>query len=196
MSGQGTGEFTRETAETKVKVRLTLAGSGCTDIDTGLGSLDHMLSLLAFWAGFDLELQASGDLDVDAHHTVEDVGLCLGEALQRAVGDKKGMARVGWARVPMDEALCEAVVDLSGRPYLVYQDEILPAAVLGQERDLWREFFKSLAFRAAMNLHIRYLYGKNGHHLLEAACKATGLSLRQALAGRNQGILSTKGGLD
>jgi imidazoleglycerol-phosphate dehydratase len=193
---QGAAEFSRETKETKVHVKLKVFGSGLVEADTGLGSLDHMLSLLAFWAGFDLELSASGDLQVDAHHTVEDVGLCLGEALRRAIGDRRGMARVGWARVPMDEALSEVVLDLSGRPYLVCQDDILPDMVFGQEKDVWREFFKSLAFRAGMNLHIRYLYGKNGHHLVESSFKALGLSLRQALSGRNQGIMSTKGGLD
>ena len=128
--------------------------------------------------------------------TLEDTGLCLGETLSRAIGDKSGLTRVGWARVPMDEALSEVAIDISGRPYLVYHDQILPDTIFNQEKDLWREFFKSLAFRAGINLHINFCYGRNGHHLIESACKGVGLSLRQALAPDRSGILSTKGSLD
>lgn len=189
-------EYTRETKETRIHVKFAIHGSGQIQINTGLGFADHMLTLLGFWAGFDLELTAKGDLEVDPHHTLEDVGLCLGEALSRAVGDKSGLARVGWARVPMDEALTDVALDLSGRPYLVYQDQILPALIFNQEKDLWREFFKSLAFQSRMNLHITFCYGKNGHHLLESACKGVGLSLFQALSPGRSGIFSTKGRLD
>jgi imidazoleglycerol-phosphate dehydratase len=189
-------EFQRQTRETDIWLALDILGHGDIQVTTGLGYVDHMLTLMAFWAGFDLQLKASGDLEVDAHHTLEDIGLCLGEVLSRSLGDKSGISRVGWARVPMDEALTEVVIDLSGRPYLVYDDDIVPALVFGQEKDVWREFFKSFAFRAGMNCHIRYLYGQNGHHLLESACKGLGLSLAQALSLQERGIFSTKGRLD
>lgn len=188
--------YTRETRETQISVELTVHGHGRITIDTGLGFANHMLTLIAFWAGFDLSLKAKGDLDVDPHHTLEDVGLCLGETISRSVGDKSGLARVGWARIPMDEALAEVTIDLSGRPFLVYQDDILPAIIFQQDKDLWREFFKSLTFTARMNLHITYCYGRNGHHLLESACKGLGLCLQQGLRFKQSGILSTKGSLD
>lgn len=189
-------EYTRETSETSVRVELEVQGQGQTLVRTGTGYGDHMITLLAFWAGFDLTVEASGDIQVDSHHSLEDIGLCLGEALNRSLGDRSGLARVGWALVPMDEALVEAVIDLSGRPYLVYEDHILPEIVFGQEKDLWREFFKSLAFKAGMNLHILYRYGRNGHHLVEAACKAVGLGLGRALMSQDRGLMSTKGRLD
>jgi imidazoleglycerol-phosphate dehydratase len=134
---------------------------------------------------------------VDAHHTVEDVALCLGQALSEALGDRKGIARVGAAKVPMDEALTDVCVDLSGRSYLVFNGaELLPPTLAGEERDLWREFFKSLAAGARMNLHITLLYGRNGHHLLESACKGLGLALRAAVARTRNTLLSTKGSID
>lgn len=191
----GRSEYSRETGETRVSVSLKLYGSGKAHIDTGLGCLDHMLHLCAFWGGFDLDLTARGDLHVDAHHTVEDCGLSLGRALYEAVGDKRGLARVGWAKVPMDEALVEVVLDLSGRPFLVYKEEVLPPQIFGQEKDIWREFFKSLADQARMNLHIRFDYGENGHHLIEAACKALGLGLGRAVQGQGDNVPSTKGKL-
>ena len=125
-------QYTRETRETSISVELNVYGQQQIHIDTGLGFADHMLTLLAFWAGFDLRVSARGDLEVDAHHTLEDVGLCLGETLFRTLADKSGLSRVGWARVPMDEALAEVAIDLSGRPYLVYQDDILPAMIFQQ----------------------------------------------------------------
>jgi imidazoleglycerol-phosphate dehydratase len=190
-------EITRETKETAINLSLCLDGSSDVQVRTGFGMADHLITLLAFWAGFDLALDCKGDLHVDAHHTVEDVGLCLGQALARALGDRKGIARVGWARVPMDEALAEASVDLSGRAYLVFRgQELLPPVIAGEESDLWREFFKSFAAGAAMNLHIGFAYGNNGHHLLESACKGLGLALRAAVAQNRGSILSTKGSLD
>lgn len=191
----GTAEYSRETRETRVSISLNLYGSGEARIDTGLGCLDHMLHLLAFWAGFDLQLAASGDLHVDAHHTVEDCGLCLGRALSEAAGDKQGLARIGWAKVPMDEALAEAVLDLSGRPFLVFRESVLPPVIFGQEKDIWREFFKALSDRAAMNLHLCLEYGENGHHLIEAACKALGLALGRAVSRQGDTLPSTKGAL-
>ena len=189
-------EYHRTTKETDITVALALDGDGMVSVDTGLGFADHMITLLAFWAGFDLKLTCAGDLEVDAHHTLEDVGLCLGESLNRCLGDKKNICRVGWARVPMDEALCDVALDLSGRPYLVYEDDMLPGLIAGEERDVWREFFKSVAYKGQMNLHMRFLYGKNGHHLLESACKGMGLALRQAVTPGRIGIFSTKGSLD
>jgi len=191
-----TASLSRTTKETDIRLSLALEGTGRTDIATGLGFADHMLTLLAFWAGFDLSLACTGDMHVDAHHSLEDVGLALGQGLAEALGDKAGIARVANAEVPMDEALAEVVVDLSGRPYLVYADELLPAVIAGEEKDVWREFFKSFAQRAGMNLHIRFEYGKNGHHLLEAAFKALGLALRQAVQVTRSGVSSTKGSVD
>lgn len=186
----------RTTKETDIRAELRLEGAGVCSIETGMGFADHMLTLMTFWAGFDLTLSCKGDLEVDAHHSLEDIGLCLGQVLAQALGDKAGIARVASAKVPMDEALAEVVVDLSGRPYLVYDDALLPAQIAGEEKDVWREFFKSLAQRAGMNLHIRYEYGKNGHHLLEAAFKALGLALRQAVQVCRVGAPSTKGSVD
>jgi imidazoleglycerol-phosphate dehydratase len=191
-----TAQLERTTKETSIKVGLNMPGQGQIQVDTGMGYANHMVTLMAFWAGMDLELACQGDLEVDAHHSLEDIGLCLGQALQEAVGDKAGLARVGWARVPMDEALVDAVVDLSGRPYLVYSDQVVPAVLFGQEKDVWREFFKSFAFRAGMNMHINFAYGCNGHHLLEAAFKGVGLCLRQALRNEHATVFSTKGSLD
>jgi imidazoleglycerol-phosphate dehydratase len=191
------GAFSRETGETRVAVEIELDGVGTAVVDTGFGFADHMLNLLAFWAGFDLKLTCRGDLEVDAHHSIEDAAICLGEAFRQALGDRVGIARVGVAKVPMDEALCEVVVDLSGRPYLVYRENVLPPIIAGEEKDLWREFFKSLAVSARMNLHINYEYGQNGHHLVEAAFKALGLALRHATAAHGSSrVPSTKGSLD
>lgn len=189
------GTTKRKTKETDVSVKLTLDGSGTTAINTGWGFADHMLGLLTFWAGFDLELSCRGDFEVDAHHSLEDIGLCLGKALDEALGKREGIVRVGSAKVPMDEALAEVVIDLSGRPYFVYREDVLPPVVAGEEKDLWREFFKSFAFQGRMNLHMHFLYGQNGHHLLEAACKSLGLALNQAVVQARRGVFSTKGSL-
>ncbi len=187
----------RNTKETRIKLNLALDGQSRVSVKTGFGLADHLLGLTAFWAGFDLALECLGDLEVDAHHSLEDVGLCLGQAFAAALGDKKGIARVGQAKVPMDEALTEVVLDISGRPYLVFLGgELLPPVLAGQEADLWREFFKAFASAARLNLHINLLYGKNGHHLLESACKGLGLALRRAVALERDLTLSTKGSLD
>ncbi|WP_428569170.1 MAG: imidazoleglycerol-phosphate dehydratase HisB [Solidesulfovibrio sp. DCME] len=190
------GAYSRETGETRVAVEIGLDGSGAAAVDTGYGFADHMLNLLAFWAGFDLKLTCRGDLEVDAHHSLEDVAICLGEALRQALGDRAGIARVGVAKVPMDEALCEAVVDLSGRAYLVYRENVLPPVIAGEEKDVWREFFKAFCHAARANVHIHYEYGQNGHHLVEAAFKALGLALRRATAVDGARVPSTKGSLD
>ncbi|WP_165069222.1 imidazoleglycerol-phosphate dehydratase [Desulfovibrio sp. ZJ200] len=187
----------RQSAETRIRLEVNLDGRGQTRISTGFGLLDHMLTLTAFWAGMDLQISCQGDMDVDAHHSVEDVGLTLGAALLEALGDRTGIARVGYGRVPMDEALAEVTVDLSGRPWLEWRgDTLLPPILAGEEKDLWREFYKALASGARCNLHVAFLYGKNGHHLLESAAKGLGLALNQAMQIQGTTIRSTKGGLD
>lgn len=188
----------RRTSETDITVTLNLDGTGIISVKTGFGLLDHMLSLLFFWARMDLTLECKGDLHVDAHHSAEDAGLCLGAALLAALGARDGICRTGAARVPMDEALADVCLDLSGRPFLVWRgDELLPPVLAGEEKDLWREFYKALASAARMNLHVSFLYGKNGHHLLESCAKGAGLALAQAVAiNFPGGIRSTKGELD
>ena len=189
--------ISRETNETRIKLDLNLDGDRKISVETGFGFADHMLDLIFFWAGFDCSLVCQGDLEVDLHHSLEDIGICLGQALFQSLGDRKGIARVGWARVPMDEALCDVSIDLSGRPYIVYHgEELLPPLIAGEEKDVWREFFKSFAFGGKMNLHLEFRYGQNGHHLLESACKGLGLALRRAAALGGGEILSTKGSLD
>lgn len=191
-----TASVDRKTNETDICLKLSLDGEGKTSVSTGVGFADHMLDLMCFWGGFDLNLSCKGDLEIDSHHTLEDIALCLGQAFADALGDKKGISRVGWAKVPMDEALAEVVVDLSGRPYLVYNDTLLPQVIAGDEKDVWREFLKSFAFKAGMNLHVKFEYGLNGHHLLEAAFKALGLALGAAVQVGRKGVSSTKGSLD
>lgn len=187
----------RQTRETDIRAELRLDGEGKVDVSTGFGFADHMLTLLAFWAGFDLTLRCKGDLQIDAHHSLEDVGLVLGQALLDALGGKEGIERVGLAKVPMDEALSEVCVDISGRPYFVYLgDELLPPVIAGEEKDVWREFLKSFAYKAQINLHIRFEYGTNGHHLLESVFKGIGLALRGAVRRTRKGVTSTKGSLD
>lgn len=188
---------TRETAETKISLTINLDGAGKSSIKTGFGMLDHMLVLLSFWSGLDLQVQCDGDLHIDAHHTAEDIGLVLGSALFEALGSRKGIARAAFARVPMDEALCAVTLDLSGRPWLVWRgDELLPPVIAKEEKDIWREFFKSFAMTGKFNLHIDFLYGKNGHHLLESAFKGTGVALKNAVRVENARMPSSKGGLD
>lgn len=197
MENRRRAEKRRMTKETGIELVLDLAGSGRNSISSGYGMLDHMLDLIFFWADMDLTLKSSGDLDVDAHHTVEDAGLLLGTALLEALGDRSGIARVGFGRVPMDEALAEVSIDISGRPWLEWRgDELLPPLIAGEEKDLWREFYKAFASAARMNLHISFLYGRNGHHLLESAAKGTGLALREAVSIRGAVVRSTKGGID
>lgn len=192
-----TATLERRTAETHIALNLTLEGQGAVNVNTGYGFLDHMLTLIAFWAGFDLQLTCTGDLHVDAHHSVEDVGLMLGKALDTALGDRKGIRRVGHGRVPMDEALADVTLDLSGRPWLEWRgDELLPPFFAGEEKDVWREFYKAISSTARANLHISFVYGKNGHHLLESAAKGFGLALAEAIGGNGNTVRSTKGSID
>ena len=190
-------EIARETRETSISLELELDGEGDANISTGIGFFDHMLDAMCRFGLIDLELKCTGDLDVDAHHTVEDCGICLGQAIARALGDKAGIMRVGSCMFPMDEALAEVTLDISGRPWLEWRgDELLPPVLAGEERDVWREFYKSFAAAARMNVHVAFLYGRNGHHLLESAAKGLGLALAQAASLTGNVVRSTKGSLD
>jgi imidazoleglycerol-phosphate dehydratase len=188
----------RQTRETKVSVEINLDGTGQTVAQSGVGFFDHMLDLLGRHSLLDLNVQAQGDLQVDAHHTVEDVGLVLGQALAQALGDKRGIYRYGWAIVPMDESLAQVAIDLSGRPAFVFRVEFASPAVGSFPVELVEEFFKSLATAAKMNLHVFVPYGTNNHHISEAIFKATARALRQAVEidPRNPNVPSTKGTLD
>jgi imidazoleglycerol-phosphate dehydratase len=192
-------QIARTTTETDICLSLELDGRGEHRIVTGIPFLDHMLAQVARHGRFDLSLQAKGDLPVDLHHTVEDVGIALGDAFTAALGDKAGIVRYGAARVPMDEALAGVVLDLSGRPYLAFQAPQLRGGRIGEfDADLVREFFQGLANHLRANLHVQVEYGQNLHHMAEAAFKALGRSLDQAvrLDPRMAGIVpSTKGSL-
>lgn len=190
-------EISRNTLETQITVRLDLDGSGTSRLNTGVGFLDHMLDQIARHGMIDLEVQAQGDLHIDAHHTVEDVGISIGQALAKAIGDKKGLRRYGHAYVPLDEALSRVVIDLSGRPGLVYEVPFTRATIGEFDVDLFREFFQGLVNHAAMTVHIDNLRGVNSHHQAETVFKAFGRALRMAveLDPRATGIPSTKGSL-
>lgn len=187
----------RTTAETDITVTLDLDGSGSTSIETGVPFFDHMLDALGRHALLDLVVKATGDLEVDAHHTVEDVGIVIGQALAEALGDKAGITRFGWAAVPMDEALVLAAIDLSGRGQLHYSVD-LPIEIIGTfDTTLTKEFLIALASSAGMTLHVRSLAGENSHHIIEAVFKATARALKDAVAldPRVTGVPSTKGAL-
>ena len=188
-------EVRRTTKETDVRVRLVLDGTGASNISTGVAFIDHMLELFARHGLFDLEVECRGDLHIDDHHSVEDVAITLGQAVAKALGDKKGVARYGSAYVPMDEALCRAVVDLSGRFYLVYEVETRRQMIGNFSVELAEHFWRSLAEAARCNLHIDCLRGRNTHHILEGTFKATARALRQAVERdpRVLGVPSTKG---
>ncbi|MEW6611346.1 MAG: imidazoleglycerol-phosphate dehydratase HisB [Pseudomonadota bacterium] len=188
----------RETLETQISVTLNLDGNGEARLDTGLPFLDHMLHQIARHGLIDLQIEASGDLHIDAHHTVEDIGITLGQALHEAVGDKSGILRYGHAYVPLDEALSRVVVDFSGRPGLEYHVEFPRGQVGGFDVDLFYEFFQGLVNHAQITLHVDCLRGRNAHHIAETVFKATGRALRMALErdARSAGVVpSTKGAL-
>jgi imidazoleglycerol-phosphate dehydratase len=189
------GTARRETRETKILVRLDLDGSGKAVVDTGLGFFDHMLELLAGHGLFDLEVQADGDLKTGGHHTVEDVGICLGQALQDALGEKRGIHRYGSVLTPMDESLALVALDLSGRPYLAYEGGPAGESIAGFDSALVSEFLRALVNHARMTLHVRVLSAGDVHHTIEAVFKGVGKALRQAVSPdpRAPGIPSTKG---
>ena len=187
----------RTTKETDISLKFNIDGTGNSEIDTGIGFFDHMLEGFAKHGFFDMELVASGDLAVDGHHTVEDVGIVLGTAIKKAVGDKKGIRRYGSCILPMDETLVLCAVDLSGRPYLSFDAEFTTDRVGYLETELVKEFFYAISYKAKMNLHIKVLSGMNNHHIIEGMFKAFARALDDATGTdqRISGILSTKGSL-
>ena len=190
-----TAEVDRKTKETDIRISLNLDGNCHTEISTGIPFFDHMLTLFAVHGFFDLTLHAVGDINVDFHHTVEDVGLVLGQAVSQALGDRKGIKRYGNAVTPMDDALAAVTIDLSNRPFLVYNAPVPVASEVGLSPSLAKEFFRALVNRAGMNLHINVSYGENEHHVIESIFKAFGRALDQASAfdERIKGVRSSKG---
>ncbi|NBH70513.1 imidazoleglycerol-phosphate dehydratase HisB [Clostridiaceae bacterium] len=189
--------ITRATKETQISLTLNLDGSGKAQIDTGIGFFDHMLHGFARHGLFDLSVEVKGDLEVDTHHTIEDTGIVLGNAIGQAVGDKTGIARYGSRILPMDEALILCALDLCGRPYLVYDLKLDREKVGDLETEMVREFFYAVSYGAAMNLHLKQMDGSNNHHIIEGAFKAFGKALDEATMRdkRILGVLSTKGSL-
>lgn len=186
----------RETAETAVTLTFNLDGTGQSHIDSGIGFFDHMLTLFTAHGLFDLELVCDGDLRVDGHHSIEDIGIVLGEAIKKSLGDKRGICRYGTFYLPMDESLALVSLDISGRPFLVYDDGGGMAPMLGDyDTELTEEFLRAVAFHAGITLHVKVLYGKNSHHKIEAVFKALGHALRMAASVDPgvEGVLSTKG---
>ncbi len=187
----------RQTSETHVNVDWVLDGSGQGRIRTTIPFVDHMLELLTKHGFFDLTVEAKGDTEIDEHHTIEDVGIVLGDALKQALGKKEGVRRFGWASVPLDETLAQVTVDLSGRPYLVYHVELPQRRIKSFDLGLFEDFFQAFVTHAALNLHVNVLYGRNPHHIMEAVFKALAKALDQATSidERLSGVLSTKGKL-
>jgi len=184
---------TRKTNETEIRISLNLDGNGQHHIATGIPFFDHMLTQIARHGHFDLEIDAKGDLEIDGHHTVEDVGLVLGQALREALGDRRGITRFGHAYVPLDEALTRVVIDLSGRPYLVYKVEFKSARIGDLQTELIEEFLKAFVQEGRLNLHVENLYGRNQHHIAETIFKATARALHIATRVEHAEIPSTKG---
>ena len=192
-------EISRETSETAIIVALGLDGEGRADIATGIGFLDHMLTALARHGLFDLKVQAKGDLHIDFHHTTEDVGIVIGQCLRQALGDKRGIRRYGAAVIPMDEALAEAAVDISGRPFLAWSVSFAQPKIGEMDTELFEEFFRALAFNAGITLHVTQKAGTNAHHVAEACFKALARALREAVEPDPRAISaipSTKGVLE
>lgn len=190
-----TAHIKRTTAETSIEITLSIDGKGIGNIRTGIGFFDHMLQLFAAHGQFDLNLTCNGDIDVDGHHSVEDIGIALGMAFQEAMGDKQGICRYGDFFLPMDETLAHVALDLSGRPYLVYKGGEMAPMIGEYDTELTEEFLRAFAVHAGITLHARILYGRNSHHKVEAVFKALGHALRIALSKdpRVNGIPSTKG---
>lgn len=185
-------EISRKTKETDISLSLCLEG-GAVSVSTGIGFFDHMLTALAFYAGWGLTLRVEGDLYVDGHHTVEDTGIVLGQAFRRALGDKVGIRRFGTAYVPMDEALCRTVLDCSNRPYLVFQADMPQPMIGGYDSCLTKEFMQAFAVHGGITLHQTCEYGDNAHHITEALYKSLGLALKEAAQVVGSGVTSTKG---
>lgn len=190
-------EVARQTAETKIRLILNLDGAGSSTVQTGIGFFDHMLTLFAKHGGFDLAVACDGDVEVDGHHTVEDIGIVLGQAFAKVTADKRGIARYGSWLLPMDETLIMAAVDISGRPYLVYDAPVDAPMIGAYDTELTEEFLRAFVVHAGITLHIKKIHGKNAHHIVEGIFKALGRVMRQAtrLDSSIQGVLSTKGSL-
>lgn len=188
------GEVSRKTKETDIKIKVSLDGKGIADISTGIGFFDHMLTALSVHSGISMSICVKGDLDVDGHHTVEDTGIALGQAFAQALGDKSGIARYGTAYIPMDESLAFVSLDISNRPFLVFNAEFANQSCGGYDLCLTEEFFRAFSFNAGITLHINLLYGSNDHHKCEAIYKSAAHALKQAAALTENGkTLSTKG---
>jgi imidazoleglycerol-phosphate dehydratase len=190
-------KITRKTTETDIRIEIDLEGKGEGKISTTIMFMDHMFNILSRHSLVDLTIEAKGDTEIDDHHLVEDIGICLGEAVKKAVGDKEGIARYGSATIPMDESLCNVTLDISGRPYLIYHADFKYKKIGKFDPALLREFFKAFSDHSGITLHINVVYGKNGHHIAEAIFKAFALALRRAVVTENriEGVLSTKGSL-
>ncbi|MDR0886387.1 MAG: imidazoleglycerol-phosphate dehydratase HisB [Clostridiales Family XIII bacterium] len=192
-------EIARTTKETDISIKINIDGGangkGAANIATGVGFFDHMLTALGVHGGFDLDVTCNGDLEVDAHHTVEDVGIVLGQAFKKAIGEAKGIARYGSAYIPMDEALARAVLDISNRPFLVFQADFTADQIGDMDTQLVEEFLRAFAFNAGITLHVTALYGNNDHHIAEAIFKALAHALKVAVAVNGDTVLSTKGSL-
>ncbi|MBP3852930.1 MAG: imidazoleglycerol-phosphate dehydratase HisB [Erysipelotrichaceae bacterium] len=186
----------RNTNETKIKMSVNLDGKGTSHIDTGVGFFDHMLTLLAFHSKFDLDIKADGDLYVCDHHTIEDIGILLGNVIKEALGDKRGINRYGNFTIPMDETLCNVTLDISGRPYLVYHCELKRESIGTYSTEMTEEFLRALAVQAGITLHVNVFYGTNDHHKVEAIFKALGRALKQAVEITGTEIPSSKGVLE
>ena len=183
----------RKTGETDISISLSIDGKGRFEGTTGIGFFDHMMNLLACHSGMDISISCKGDLEVDNHHTIEDLGIALGDVFLKALGDKKGIRRYGAFFCPMDETLSRIVLDLSGRPYFVY-DVKIPVERIGTfETEMTREFFLAFAMHGMMNLHMACLYGENGHHIVESLLKGLGHALKEAVTVEGGRVLSTKG---
>ncbi|MFC1619977.1 imidazoleglycerol-phosphate dehydratase HisB [Candidatus Neomarinimicrobiota bacterium] len=193
MSARKPIEIQRKTNETSILLTLRLDGDREIKANTGIGFFDHMLESLAFWAGWDLTVNCTGDLQVDSHHTVEDVALVLGQGFAEACADAHDIERFGSAFVPMDDALTQVVIDLSGRPYAIFHASFNVERIGAFETAMTGHFFRSFASEAGINLHVRSIYGEDPHHIIESMFKALGLALRQALIPRTGGVASTKG---
>jgi imidazoleglycerol-phosphate dehydratase len=188
----------RNTKETQIKVEVNLDGTGIYEVKTGIGFLDHMLEQLSRHSLVDIKLSATGDLHIDQHHTTEDSGIALGEAVAKALGERKGITRYGHATIPMDETLTRASLDISGRPYFIWKVEFTKPKLGDMDTELFREWFQAFAFAAGITLHIENCYGINNHHIVESCFKATARALRQALeidARKSNDVPSTKGTL-
>ena len=187
-----TSNISRVTKETSISLKLSLEG-GPVNISTGIGFFDHMLTALAFYGGLGLELTAKGDLEVDGHHTVEDVGIVLGQALREALGDRRGIRRYASACIPMDEALCFTALDFSNRAFLVFEADMPQAQIGAYDSCLTEEFMRALAMNSGLTLHMKALYGKNAHHITEALFKSLGVALKDAVRVEGTEVTSTKG---